>query len=242
MTRDPAPLMDRFRLDDRVAIVTGASSGLGAAFAVAMAEAGAGVVLAARRADRLRETQVLVEDLGRRVLAIETDATIPEQRRALVDQTLSQLGRLDVLVNNARCRDRNPGADGDARAVHERHGSERAWLLLDGASLRSGYGAREQHRQHRKPPGPGDRRAATSRIFGKQSSLIGLTRDLAQQWTNRRGMRVKALAPGFFPSAMTDHYQPCYLARQVERLSVGRLGETSELTAGVHFIASEVGT
>src|SRR6476660_8661265 len=92
---------DMFRLDGRVAVVTGASSGLGVAFAQALAEAGADVALGARRADRLQDTKALVEAAGRRAIAVATDVTSPEAAQALVDATVQELGRVDVLVNNA---------------------------------------------------------------------------------------------------------------------------------------------
>ena len=78
-------VLDMFRLDDRVAIVTGASSGLGVAFAQALAEAGADVVLGARRTDKLAQTRALVETTGRRALAVATDVSDPESCQALVD-------------------------------------------------------------------------------------------------------------------------------------------------------------
>src|SRR6478735_7367507 len=90
-------ILDRFSLAGKVALVTGASSGLGAGFAVALAEAGADVVLAARRRDRLGATCREIEQLGRAALAVQTDVTDPAQCRAAV----GRFGRLDVLVNNA---------------------------------------------------------------------------------------------------------------------------------------------
>src|SRR5688500_5552893 len=94
-------VLDRFRLDDKVVVVTGASSGLGVAFAQAFAEAGADVVLGARRVDRLPETGALVEAAGRRYAYAQTDVTVPEQCTALVQKAVDEFGRVDVLVNNA---------------------------------------------------------------------------------------------------------------------------------------------
>src|SRR4051812_18620671 len=96
-----SPVLDAFRLDGRVAIVTGASSGLGVAFAQALAEAGADGALGARRADRLEDTRKLVEAAGRRAIAVATDVTRPEDCQALVQAAQEQLGRVDILVNNA---------------------------------------------------------------------------------------------------------------------------------------------
>lgn len=94
-------VLDRFRLDGRVAIVTGASSGLGVAFARGLAEAGADVVLAARRVDRLEKTAELVREAGRQALTVETDIADPEQAQRMVDHAVEQLGRVDILINNA---------------------------------------------------------------------------------------------------------------------------------------------
>src|SRR5688500_20204251 len=93
-------VLDMYRLDGKVAIVTGASSGLGVAFAQALAEAGADVVLGARRVDRLEETAGLVRDAGRRVLAVGTDVADPAQCQALVDAATAEFGRVEVLVHH----------------------------------------------------------------------------------------------------------------------------------------------
>ena len=92
---------DRFRLDGKAAVITGASSGLGRAFAQALAEAGADVALGARREQQLAETVALVERTGRRAIAVRTDVTQPSECERLAYRTYEEYGRLDILVNNA---------------------------------------------------------------------------------------------------------------------------------------------
>jgi NAD(P)-dependent dehydrogenase (short-subunit alcohol dehydrogenase family) len=93
-------VVDRFRLDGKVAIVTGASSDLGVAIALAVAQAGADVALAARRAERIEHTRQLIAATGRRALAVPADLSDPEQAATLVQAALAEFGRVDVLVNN----------------------------------------------------------------------------------------------------------------------------------------------
>src|ERR1700753_858006 len=94
-------VLDRFRLDGKAAIVTGASSGLGIAFAGALAEAGADVVLTGRRTDRLKQTRALFEERARRALTVTADVALPQDAQAVVDAAMAEFGQVDVLVNNA---------------------------------------------------------------------------------------------------------------------------------------------
>ncbi|MBU2693530.1 MULTISPECIES: SDR family NAD(P)-dependent oxidoreductase [Pimelobacter] len=233
------PVTDLFRLDGKVAVVTGASSGLGIAFAQAFAEAGADVVLGARRVDRLAETAALVEATGRRALTVATDVSDPESCTRLVEEGHAAFGRIDVLVNNA-------GIGTAIPALREKPDEFRQ--VID-VNLNGCYWMAQACGRVMQP---GASIINISSILGittaglpqaayaaSKAGLIGLTRDLAQQWTGRKGIRVNALAPGFFTSEMTDQYPEGYLDAQMPRVAVGRKGDPRELAATAVFLASD---
>lgn len=230
---------DLFRLDGRVAVVTGASSGLGVAFAKALAEAGADVVLGARRADRLADTAALVEAAGRRALAVATDVSDPDSCTALVEAAMSELGRVDVLVNNA----------GIGTAVPATRETPEQFRQVIDVNLNGCYWMAQACGRVMQP---GSSIINISSVLGlttaglpqaaysaSKAGLIGMTRDLAQQWTGRKGIRVNAIAPGFFASEMTDQYPPGYLDLMGTRIPMARKGDPEELAAAVVYLASD---
>jgi NAD(P)-dependent dehydrogenase (short-subunit alcohol dehydrogenase family) len=183
--------------EGRVAIVTGGGSGLGRAFALEFARLGAAVVVAGRRPEPLEETVGLVEEGRGRALAQPTDVRDPEQVEALVERTVSELGRVDVLVNNAagnfvvRAEDLSPNG---WRAV--------VAIVLDGSFLCSRAAGRRMIEQgdggailsviatYAWTGGPG-----TIHSSAAKAGVVALTRTLAVEWAPH-GIRANCICPG----------------------------------------------
>lgn len=234
-------ILDSFRLDDKVVIVTGASSGLGVSFAQAFAEAGAHLVLGARRVEQMAGTAALVEEAGRKVYTRKTDVVDPDQCEQLVQSAMKVFGRVDVLVNNA----------GVGTAVPATRETPEQFRKVVDVNLNGSYWMAQACGRVMQA---GSSIINISSILGittgglpqaaysaSKAGVIGLTRDLAQQWGPRKGIRVNALAPGFFQSEMTDEYQPGYLETQLPRVMVGRMGDPVELAATAVWLASPAG-
>jgi NAD(P)-dependent dehydrogenase (short-subunit alcohol dehydrogenase family) len=227
-----------FRLDGRVALVTGASSGLGHRFARVLAAAGAQVVAAARRADRL---QALADASG--VLPVPCDVTDDDDVDRLVASTIDRLGRIDVLVNNA-------GITATVPAEDEPLETFRAVMNVNVTAL---FHVTQAVGRHMLAAGSGNviNVASTAGLVAtaplKQASytaskgaVVNLTRELAVQWA-RRGVRVNALAPGFFATEMTEGMLDDERSMTWVRSNapIPRFGAEHELDGALLFLASD---
>jgi NAD(P)-dependent dehydrogenase (short-subunit alcohol dehydrogenase family) len=237
-------LANTFRLDGKVAIVTGGSYGLGVLFAEILASAGADVVVTARSVDKLDETRGLVEALGRRCLAVAGDITSYADCENVVERTLGEFGKVDILVNNAGWAD-------DRLVRTERCEPEMFAKMVSTdliglfymtravapAMLRGGGGSIINLSSIFGNAGSENR---TAGYFAAKGGVNQLTRLLACEWGDRN-LRVNALAPNFFVSEMTRTLlEDSGMADWMRsRTPMRRMGELPELVGPFLFLASD---
>lgn len=229
-----------FRLDGRVALITGASSGFGARFARVLAAAGAHVLVTARRVDRL---EALVAEIDG-AHAFPCDLTVPEEAEALAASALAAHGHVDILVNNAGA------SDGPARAQSETLDEFRRVVdinlnavfhlsrLLAPSMIERGKGTMINVASvHGFVASAPNTQAA---YVASKGAVVTLTKELALQWA-KKGVRVNAIAPGYFETEITAAmFENEKSVAWIERNTpLGRPGEPSELDGALVFLASD---
>jgi NAD(P)-dependent dehydrogenase (short-subunit alcohol dehydrogenase family) len=231
-----------FKLTDRVAIVTGASRGLGEEMAEGLAEAGAALMICARRDEWLTPTLQRFTRLGFRVDGMVADVSRPSDVQAVVDKAIATYGRIDILVNNAGV---TWGAEPEEMSLDK-------WqkvidVNLTGAFLCAQAAGREMLKREygriiniasiaglgASVPGPHYAAYAASK-----AGLMGLTRELAASW-GRQNIRVNAIAPGFFHSRMADPVLPLAEPSIKASCPIPRIGAEGELKGVCVFLASD---
>jgi 2-deoxy-D-gluconate 3-dehydrogenase len=233
-------ILDLFKLDNRVALVTGASRGLGQAMAVGLAEAGADIACVSRSGDdSILRTQV--EALGRRFVGFKSDLADPAQRVGLVERVVYALGRIDILVNNAGSGTRFPPEEYPMQE----------WRDLLEVHLNTAFDLSQQAAVPMLERGRGkiinigsvmsfEGGLNIPAYAAAKHALAGLTKSLAVAWSSR-GINVNCIAPGYFETSMAGSlkYHPVRGQQILDRIPAGRWGMPEELKGLAVFLASD---
>ena len=231
--------MNSFDLSGRVAVVTGANTGIGQAIAIALAQAGADVALVGRTP--AEDTAAAIRDLGRRGLIVSADLSSIEPVQRIVDETVAGLGGLDILVNNA----------GIIRRADAVDFTEADWDAVVDTNLKSVFFLCQAAGRHMIAKGKGRIINIASMLTfqggirvpsytASKSGIGGLTKLLANEWA-KHGLSVNAIAPGYIATNNTAALQAdeARNAAILDRIPAGRWGDAADLGGAAVFLASD---
>jgi NAD(P)-dependent dehydrogenase (short-subunit alcohol dehydrogenase family) len=232
-----------FDLTGKTAIVTGGGSGIGRQMAEALAELGANLVLCARKVERCEDAAAEFAKLGVKTLAMSCDVREPEQIQAVVDRTLAEFGRIDVLLNNA-------GATWGAPAEEM---PREGWDKVIDVNLNGTFYFSQAVGRHMIERGEGGAIVSTASVAGLRGGLgdlgtagyhaskagvIMLTRSLAGEWA-KHGIRVNAIAPGWFPSDMSNWVLENKRDQMIAGIPLKRFGAAHDLKGAIAYLTTE---
>ena len=231
-----------FDLSGKVAIVTGGSRGLGLEIAEGLAEAGAAVTITGRRRQWLDSAEGALRERGAQVLAVEGDVAAAADIARTVDAARERFGGIDILVNNAGLAWAAPSLEypRDKWDLTISVNLTGVWLMSQAVApelIARGGGAIVNVSSMTGQVGLAPELQDTVPYNASKGGVDALTRDLAIKWA-RHGIRVNAIAPGYFPTRMTEHLVKTVEDRMAALSPFGRLGQPGELKGAVVFLAS----